>query len=101
MEDILDIETPDDLTIDMIKNYLRVDYNLDDMEIALYLKSAKSYVRKYIGADIGEPLDVDLCIPVLNLTAHFYEQRSVSALSNEKMDDIFGAILSINRQGVL
>ena len=101
MEDILNIETPTDLTIDIVKNYLRVDHNLDDVEIALYLKSALSYVRKYIGVDMEEPLDVDLCIPVLNLTAHFYEQRSVTALSNEKMDDIFGAILRINRYGVL
>ena len=40
MEDILSIETPNDLTIDIVKNYLRVDHNLDDVEITLYLKSS-------------------------------------------------------------
>lgn len=95
------ILSPDKITLDMIKNYLRVDHNLDDMELTMCFQSALSYVRKYIGVDIDTPLDVDLSLPILSLTCHFYETKSVKQPANEKMDEIFSNILNLNRESIL
>ena len=101
IETINDISTVDDINLEMVKNYLRIDHNLDDVELQLFLESAKSYVRKYTGVTKDEPLDIELSIPILSLVSHFYEQRGVTVLSNEKLDEIFGDILTINRVSVL
>lgn len=96
-----DIKNAEDLNLEIIKNYLRIDHDLDDVELKLFLNSAKSYVRKYVGVEDKEPLEIELCIPILNLVSHYYEQRAVNILSNEKTDEIFGAILTLNRVSVL
>ena len=95
------ILSPEEITLDMIKNYMRVDHNLDDVEITMCFQSAISYIRKYIGADADTPLDVDLSLPILSLTCHFYENKGVTQMANEKMDEIFSGILSINRMSIL
>ena len=40
------ILSPEEITLDMIKNYMRVDHNLDDVEITMCFQSAISYIRK-------------------------------------------------------
>lgn len=95
------ILSPDKITLEIIKNYLRVDHDLDDVELTMCFQSALSYVKKYIGADDDTPLDVDLSLPILSLTCHFYESKTVKQPSNEKMDEIFSSILSINRVSIL
>lgn len=95
------ILSPDKITLETIKKYLRVDHNLDDVEITMCYQSAHSYVRKYIGVDDDTPLDVDLSLSILSLTCHFYENKSVKQFSNEKMDEIFSDVLSINRVSIL
>lgn len=100
MEDF-NILSPNDLTLDIIKNYLRVDHNLDDVEITLCYKSALTYVRKYIGAESDDELDVDLILPILSLTCHFYENKRVTQPSNERMDAMFSDVLTLNRVSIL
>lgn len=100
MEDF-NILSPNDLTLDIIKNYLRVDHNLDDVEITLCYKSALTYVRKYIGAVSDDELDVDLILPILSLTCHFYENKRVTQPSNERMDAMFSDVLTLNRVSIL
>lgn len=95
------ILSPSEITLDMVKNYLRVDHNLDDMEITMCYQSAITYVRKYLGLDSVEELDVDLSLPILSLTCHFYESKSVLQPANEKMDAIFSGILNLNRVSIL
>lgn len=95
------ILSPDKITLEIVKNYLRIDHNLDDVELTMCFQSALSYVRKYIGADADTPLDVDLSLPILSLTCHFYETKSVRQPANEKMDEIFSSVLSLNRLSVL
>lgn len=93
--------SPDKITLEMVKNYLRVDHDLDDLELKMCFQSACLYIRKYIGVDNDTPLDVDLSLPILSLTCHFYETKSVKQPTNEKLDDIFSNILSINRVSIL
>lgn len=95
------ILSPDKITLEIVKNYLRIDHDLDDVELTMCFQSALSYVRKYIGADADTPLDVDLSLPILSLTCHFYETKSVRQPANEKMDEIFSNVLSMNRLSVL
>ena len=61
----------------------------------LYLKSAKSYVRKYVEEDYVD--DVELIMPVLMLISHFYENKTPMNVSNAKYDHIFKDILWMNR----
>lgn len=96
-----EIISPDKITLEMIKNYMRIDHNFDDMEITMCFQSAMSYVRKYIGVDNETVLDVDLSLPILSLTCHFYENKDVTQPSNEKMDEVFSSVLSINRVSIL
>jgi uncharacterized phage protein (predicted DNA packaging) len=96
-----EILSPAELTLDIIKSYLRVDHNLDDVEITLCYQSALTYVKKYIGVDNDEEVDMDLILPILSLTTHFYENKRVTQPSNEKLDEIFGSILALNRMSIL
>ena len=95
------ILSPKEITLDMVKGYLRVDHSLDDLEITMCFQSAYNFVRKYIGADKEEELDVDLSLPILSLTCHFYETKSTRQPANEKMDEIFSSVLSLNRVSIL
>lgn len=95
------ILSPSEITLDMVKNFLRVDHNLDDVEITMCFQSAVTYVTKYVGAESYDDLDVDLILPILSLTCHFYENKGVTQSSNEKMDEIFSGILNLNRVSVL
>lgn len=93
--------SPDKITLEIIKSYLRIDHNLDDTEIVMCFQSALSYVKKYIGATKDDVLDVDLTLPILSLTCHFYENKDVTQPNNEKLDEIFSSVLSLNRLSVL
>ncbi|MDY5727659.1 MAG: head-tail connector protein [Erysipelotrichaceae bacterium] len=97
-----DINSPDDLTVEVIKQYMRIEHDLDDFELQMYLKSALSYARKYVRMeDTDTPLDVDLIMPVLMMVSHFYENKSPINVNNAKLDDIFDGILWMNRGVVL
>ena len=63
---------PMTLNLDLVKQYLRVDGDYDDLEISLYMQSAVSYVSNYIKAESNEIIEnVELLIPILNLIAYF------------------------------
>lgn len=104
-----EIETPseldeisaDNLPLKFVKQYLRVDHNLDDLEISIYIRSAISYVRNYIKQPAGEKMDDEMIMPVLILVAYFYENKSPQMKSNEKLDITFSNILNIHRREVL
>lgn len=92
---INDINCMDDLDVSIVKQYMRIEHDLDDFELELYLKSAKSYVRKYVEEDYVD--DVELIMPVLMLISHFYENKTPMNVSNAKYDHIFKDILWMNR----
>ena len=60
------------------KNFLRVDFNEDDLFIEMALDSAKSYVCHYCKRS-AEDLDEipEVCMAVLVIMAHFYDNRSL------------------------
>lgn len=93
------INTMQDITVDFIKHYMRIDHDLDDEELRLYLLSAISYVTKYVR---GEYLDdVDLIMPVLMLVSHFYENKTPINNNNGNYDHIYKDVLWMDRGLVL
>lgn len=97
--DIANIESINDLDVKIVKQYMRIEHDLDDMELVLYLKSAVSYVKKYVGEEYS--YDIELVMPVLMLVSHFYENKTPMNVSNAKYDHIFKDILWMSRGLVL
>lgn len=93
--DIANINSMYDLDVDIVKQYMRIEHDLDDMELTLYLKSAISYVEKYVNEEYSQ--DIELVMPVLMLISHFYENKTPMNVSNAKYDHIFKDILWMNR----
>ena len=97
----IDEITPDNIPLEFAKQYLRVEHDLDDIEITIALKSAQSYVRKYIKLSDDEMMDIELIIPVLTLTAFYYENKNALGKSNERMDSIIRSVLDLNRGDII
>ncbi|MFR2314917.1 head-tail connector protein [Terrisporobacter sp.] len=97
--DIDEIQSIDDIEVDLVKQYMRIDHDLDDLELALYLKSAISYVKKYVLEQYAD--DIELVMPVLMLVSHFYENKTPMNVSNAKYDSVFKDILWMSRGLVL
>lgn len=93
--------TPENIPLDFIKSYLRVDHDFDDLEIQIAKASAYSYVKNYINQPDDTPMDIGLIIPILTLTAYFYENKSPQMKSTEKLDTIFSSILHLHRNNLI
>lgn len=93
--------TPENLDLETTKKYLRVDHDLDDVEISIYLEAAKSYVKDYVKLGEEEVLDYALIIPMLSYVAHCYENKAVNIKSTEKIDAMFKGVLDMYRRDIL
>lgn len=93
--------TPENLNLEITKQYLRVDHDLDDIEIMVYIEAAKSYVKDYVKASEDDVLDYALIIPMLSFIAHCYENKAVNIKSTEKIDGMFKGVLDMYRRDIL
>ena len=68
-----------ELTVANLKNYLRVDTNIDDTLLAVILPAAKRFCAQYTGLTL-EDLDdhEDMPLAVLAVAADMYEVRQVT-----------------------
>lgn len=93
---------PEEIPLDFLKHYLRVDHNFDDIEIQLYYQGVISYVRNYIKQPDDIPMtDLSLCIPILTLVAYCYETRTPITKTTERQDQIFTSMLELHRSEIL
>lgn len=71
--------TVSELTVDNVKNYLRVDTDIDDTLLAVILPAAKRFCAQYTGLTL-EDLDEyeDMPLAVLAVAADMYEVRQVT-----------------------
>lgn len=93
---------PESMELDFIKSYLRIDHDLDDLEIQLFYRAVIDYVRKYIRQPENETMtDVSLCIPILTMIAYCYEYRIPITKISEKQDQLFTSMLDIHRNDIL
>lgn len=92
-----------ELTIDLVKDYLRIDHNDDDEFLTIVLTSARSYIQSYLNhkfEDFDEIPD-EFTIACLAICSHWYENRQVIQESNGKglkeLSYIFSGILDLHR----
>lgn len=73
------VMTVSELTVNNLKNYLRVDTNIDDTLLAVILPAAKRFCAQYTGLTL-EDLDdhEDMPLAVLAVAADMYEVRQVT-----------------------
>ena len=71
--------TVSELTVDNVKNYLRVDTDIDDTLLAVILPAAKRFCAQYTGLTL-EDLDdhEDMPLAVLAVAADMYEVRQLT-----------------------
>ena len=68
-----------ELTVDNLKNYLRVDTNIDDTLLAVILPAAKRFCAQYTGLTVEDLDDYeDMPLAVLAVAADMYEVRQVT-----------------------
>lgn len=86
------------LTVDFVKDYLKIDYNDDDNELQLYLVAAQSFVFNQLNVDL-EVIDSkpDIIIVTLMIISHFYENKAITIsgtrTNNQQLDFIFEQIM--------
>ena len=89
---------PSNISVEFVKKYLRIEHDLDDMELHIYLESAKSFIESYTSMSIEEldnHKEVIMCI--LLLCSHFYENKAIVIKDRMTEDKIFRNILSLHR----
>lgn len=94
------IEMPE-LNLDFFKSWVRVDHDLDDLELSLCLNAAKSNVQNAIGTEITEESDPELFIVILNLASHYYNNKSMNADKKMIPDNIYQSILSMHNTKII
>jgi len=71
--------TVSELTVNNLKNYLRVDTNIDDTLLAVILPAAKRFCAQYTGLTLEDLDDYeDMPLAVLAVAADMYEVRQVT-----------------------
>jgi len=86
-----------ELDISTVKNYLRIDHDLDDKLLVLMIESAKNYVQSFINRlyDDFEEVPTEFVIAALNLIAQWYENRTIQSESqaHEQLYSFSGLLL--------
>lgn len=85
--------TVSELTVNMVKNYLRVDTDADDALLAVILPAAKRFCAQYTGLTIAD-LDnyEDMPLAVLAVCSDMYDVRQVT-LANSQINPTTAQIL--------
>lgn len=82
-----------ELTVENVKNYLRVDTNHDDALLAVILSAAKRFCAQYTGLDIDDLDDYeDMPLAVLAVCADMYEVRQFT-LTGTQLNPVAAQIL--------
>ncbi|MBY5963775.1 head-tail connector protein [Marinobacter nauticus] len=63
------------LTLERIKEHLRIDIDDEDSLITGYWNAAQGYIEKYLGDDLPDPMPDAIAAAVLLLIGDLYEHR--------------------------
>lgn len=75
------------------KDFLRIDFDEDDFFIEMALDCAKSYVCNYCKRSVEDLDEIpEVCMAVLIIMAHFYDNRSLEA-DTETLNYTIGKLL--------
>lgn len=98
-----------DLNLDLVKEYLRVDFTEDDTLITSMLYAAKSFIQNYLNrkftdwTDVGTEIPSEFTIAALAIISHWYENRQVAAdrnLTKNELPYVFAGLLDMHRYWV-
>lgn len=83
-----------DLSVDVVKNYLRVDDDADDLLVGLIIDGAIRYCETYTGKKLSDfDESPDMVIAVLGLCADMYENRQHAVTGNMSVNPTTSQIL--------
>lgn len=86
-----------DISLNELKDHLKIDGNEEDVLIKSYLNLAKKYVLSYTGlTEEQASLKDDLTFAVLALAGDFYENRINSVTVQNRENPIVKSILSMH-----
>lgn len=88
---------PSQIDLDMVKQYLRVDFSDDDDVIEMMMLAAKGWVETYTNQKIKDLDDYsEVCMAILMLTAHFYDNRTIPSTSDTTMEFVLRQTLGMH-----
>lgn len=95
---------PQDIDLDLMKNYLRIDFvdEENDKFIKILLSSAKSFVQNYLNwkfVDAGDDIPEEITLAVMAITEHWYKNRGIMSeeTSTRELPYVFSGILNMHR----
>lgn len=94
-----------DLTLQHVKDYLKIDYEDDDVLLQTMIVSAKSFIQNYLNKKFsemiadGEEIPDEFTIACLAIIAHWYENRRVMGDKDtgKELSYIFSSLLDLHR----
>lgn len=94
---------PQDIDLNIVKNYLRIDFDDSDNDrmLAIILASGKSFVQSYLNWKFTEVDEVpmEITIALLAIVEHWYKNRGVMAEDTtvRELPYVFSGILDMHR----
>jgi uncharacterized phage protein (predicted DNA packaging) len=89
-----------DLSVDLVKTYLRVDYTDDDVLIQNMLDAARSMIQTYLNRSFNdfETLPSEFTIAALSLCGEWYSHRQISDEKQQELPLMYQSILCPYRE---
>jgi uncharacterized phage protein (predicted DNA packaging) len=89
------------ITLDVVKEYLRIDHDVDDALLMAILNAARSYVLHYTGLEADEADDYnDLVVACLVVCADMYDNRTMSA-ENAAENKVATSIMNLHARNLV
>lgn len=90
-----------EMTVEHLKNYMRVDTNNDDTFIETILVGTKAYIKGYTGLDdVGIDLKEDLSLVIYVLCSEMYDNRQYT-VDKGTINPIIKSILDMHSINLL
>jgi uncharacterized phage protein (predicted DNA packaging) len=90
-----------EVDLDFVKGYLRVDHNVDDDLINTMIVAAKNFIQFYLNRkfDEFEEIPEEFTIALLAIVAHWYENRQIQSADStqNELPYIFSDLLDLYR----
>ncbi|MDD9730452.1 head-tail connector protein [Mameliella sp. AT18] len=79
-------------SITLLKAQLNLDHDLDDALLLHKLDAAETWAASFIGAALADPVPAPVTEAVLQLAAHWYENREAVAYGGSGAPIPFGVV---------
>lgn len=94
--------TPGNMPLSMVKQYLVVDHNDEDLLIQMYMQTARKNLATLLKSDVEITNDnEELNIVYLKILMDMYENKSLQFSNNIYMDPFVVSVLSCHTKEIL